>query len=340
MLKPVLLSSNQPPNRFYRGGSQIAAFRAERGTGDRVPEDWIASTTTITGEDQLGLTVLPDGGRLIDEIIANPVGWLGEKHVDRFGADTKILVKLLDAGQRLPVHAHPDAAFAHAHLGRRHGKAEAWYILAAGEIYLGLTHDVSAADLRGLVENQDVESLLGLMHAVTVNEGDTVFVPPGLLHAIGRGVFLAEIQEPEDLSILLEWRDFELDGRANGHLGLGFDSALMAVDRRGASDDDIARLITSGLHGTSVLARASEEFFRIGRTHVDGALGLEQGFAVLIVIDGDLTLIAEDFGPMHIVRGSTVLMPFAAQRPQVVGRGELIELRPPVTSGHTARVTS
>ncbi|WP_231560250.1 hypothetical protein [Microbacterium hominis] len=40
------------------------------------------------------------------------------------------LVKLLDAGQRLPVHAHPDDAFAAAHLGRAHGKAEAWYILS------------------------------------------------------------------------------------------------------------------------------------------------------------------------------------------------------------------
>jgi mannose-6-phosphate isomerase len=85
----------------------------------------------------------PDGRSLKAAIEEQPEAWLGRAHVERFSADTRLLVKLLDAGQRLPVHAHPHASFAAEHLGKAHGKAEAWYIVEGGEIYLGLKQDVA-----------------------------------------------------------------------------------------------------------------------------------------------------------------------------------------------------
>ena len=139
----MLLAANQPADRFYRGGPRIAAFRGERGgaaAGDHVPEDWVASVTTQAGDGSVGLTRLPgtpssnppNGGRLLrDAIAGDPTAWLGQAHVEAFGADPRLLVKLLDPGQRLPVHGHPDDAWASAHLGRAHGKAEAWCILPA-----------------------------------------------------------------------------------------------------------------------------------------------------------------------------------------------------------------
>jgi mannose-6-phosphate isomerase len=68
------------------------------------------------------------------------------------------------------------------------------------------------------------------------------YVPPGVLHAVGEGV-LVELQEPEDLSILLEWRGFELDGERDGHLGLGFDLAPEAVECRSRSSEEIRQLV-------------------------------------------------------------------------------------------------
>ena len=145
MMDVVELSSNRPPERFYRGGARIAAFRGEPGPApEREPEDWVASTTTLFGEQALGLSALPDGRLLAEAVVKNPVAWLGQAHVDAFGADTRLLVKLLDAGQRLPVHAHPHVSFASEHLGRAHGKAEAWYILSRGFVYLGLREDERA----------------------------------------------------------------------------------------------------------------------------------------------------------------------------------------------------
>ena len=325
-MQPIVLPSNQPADRFYLGGPRISELRGEGDHGPRTPEDWVASTTTVRGTD-VGLTRLPEGTLLRDAIAADAVAWLGQEHVAAFGTDTKLLVKLLDPGQRLPVHAHPDTAFASSHVGTTHGKAEAWYILAPGEVYLGLTRDVPLDELTALVETQDIERMLGLMHRVHVQPHDTVYVPPGVLHAIGEGVLLAEVQEPEDLSILLEWRDFELDGVRDGHLGIGFETALQAVETRGRSADEVAGLIVRGAAAGSALVPAADEFFRLERIVVDGSHELDAGFAVLIVLDGALTL-----GDLELTRGSTVLVPHAAGPLLLRGTGDVLAARPPATS--------
>jgi len=332
-VQPIPLPSNQPPDRFYLGGPRISAFRHEPSGGTRSPEDWVASTTMVRGQEPAGLTRLPGGALLADEIAARPQDWLGPDHVRQFGVDTKLLVKLLDAGQRLPVHAHPDTAFASSHLGTRHGKAEAWYLLEPGEVFLGLRRDVTRERLMELVRAQEVEQLLDLMHKVDVDAHQTVYVPPGLLHAIGEGILLAEVQEPEDLSILLEWRDFDIDGRAAGHLGLGFDTALRAVETAARSQREIAELIGGSQPRGDVLAAASRAFFRLQRVPVDAPDGpgveCEAGFAVMIVVAGALNLLAPDGSGLPAGPGTTTLVPYAAGPFRLTGRGTALLARPP-----------
>ena len=68
------------------------------------PEEWIGSTTTRFGQSLNGLSMV-EGGQLLKELIdQDPVSWLGEKHLKKYGSSTEILVKLLDPDQRLPVH--------------------------------------------------------------------------------------------------------------------------------------------------------------------------------------------------------------------------------------------
>ena len=336
----IVLGSNRPRDRFYRGGRKITDFRGDPPAGEREPEDWVGSTTALAGEDALGVTVLPDGRSLPDVIAAEPEAWLGRAHLDRYGADTKLLVKLLDAGQRLPVHAHPHVDFAGRHLGRAHGKAEAWYIVDGGEIYLGLREDVTAAELEALVLKQDVDRLLGLLHRIEVRPGDVVYVPPGVLHAIGAGVFLVEVQEPEDLSILLEWRDFELDGTHDGHLGLGFDLALEAVERRGRTDQEVRDLIRSTGFGPSILPTAADPYFILERVALDGQTTINPGFAILVVLTGEATAGRTEPGEaqagggeigagLRLGAGTTTLIPYGAGPVSLQGRGELLVCRPP-----------
>jgi hypothetical protein len=87
--------------------------------------------------------------------------------------------------------------------------------------------------------------MLAALNRLRVSPGDVVFVPAGLPHSIGHGVFLVELQEPSDLSVLLEWARFGMDGRRDGHLGLGFGLALEGIERRPLGADELARLHSS-----------------------------------------------------------------------------------------------
>jgi mannose-6-phosphate isomerase len=327
-LVPVPLGPNQPPDRFYAGGEQIAAFRGEPWRGGRLPEDWVGATTTLFGESTLGLSVLPDGRLVRAAVAADPVGWLGPEHVARFGADTRLLTKLLDAGQRLPVHIHPDTAFAAQHLHRAHGKTEAWVFLRGGEVYLGWRDALPAEELSRLVREQDVVSLLAAMHRLEVSPGDAVLVPAGMPHAIGAGVFLVEVQEPEDLSILLEWQGFAIDGEREGHLGLGFPLALRATDLTCSSPGQIDELVSRGSGAGPLLPARAAEYFRVDRL-IGGAV-LQPGFGVVVVTGGEGHLAgAGDGAGMAVHAGQTVLVPYGAGALRLDGPVEALWCRPP-----------
>lgn len=327
-MKPIVLPANQPRDRFYAGGTAISTFRGDSPAPPHTPEDWVASVTTVRGEREVGLTRLPDGSLLTDRVREEPARWLGAEHVEAFGADTNLLVKLLDAGQRLPVHAHPDDCFAAKHLGTAHGKAEAWYILTPGVIHLGLSEYIAEDELARLVRAQEIEPLLSRMHPVRVAAGDTVFVPPGVLHAIGEGILLVEVQQPEDLSILLEWHGFALDGAKDGHLGLGFTTALAAVERTTRAHDEVEALVRRAPRAGSVLPEGSRPFFRLDRIDVVGEADLPACFGVVIVLKGTVTL-RVPAGDVRASAGATVLVPAASGRVCLVGNASMLLCRPP-----------
>ncbi|CAK7218360.1 hypothetical protein SBRCBS47491_003483 [Sporothrix bragantina] len=344
---PTILPANQPPARFYRGGAQINALRGTPSSQEEPcfePEDWVGSTTSCSGSHPLGLTRLPNGRLLADAIRQDPEYWLGEDHVRAFGVDTKLLVKLLDAGQRLPVHAHPHDDWVKQYLPTQaHGKAEAWYILTLGEVYLGLKEDVEAATLKQLTLDQRIQGpdgLLGRLHRLEVKPGDAVYVPPGYLHAVGQGVLVVEVQEPADLSILLEWTGFDLDGLRDGHLGLGWDTALTAVEIRGYGREHIEQLVVTKekraekISGKSVFVESSEEYFVMEEIQLeDTSKTISPGFALLVVLDGNLTLSTSNANGKEtstpLTKGNTVLLAHGDGPARLDGRGQILVARPP-----------
>jgi mannose-6-phosphate isomerase len=326
--RPVLLPANQP-KRFYRGGAAIAALRGDESPMRFGPEDWVASCTTLHGEHTTGLTTLPGGELLRDAVAAHPANWLGDAHVARFGADSALLVKLLDAGQRLPVHCHPSDEFAAAHYGSRYGKTEAWIVVGTAPdstVHIGFADDQDEATVADWVARQDTEAMLGALNPVHVGPGDTVFVPAGLPHAIGAGVFIVELQQPTDLSVTLEWRDF-LDDEAGGHLGIGFETALGCVDRRGWAGrlDELVRRGESRASVTELFGQPG--FFRAERLR-DGA-EVDASFGVLVVVSGSGTLRTEKAGEVPLAKGRTYVLPHSAGTATVAGDVVAIRCLPP-----------
>ena len=149
--------------------------------------------------------------------------------------------------------------------------------------------------------------MLDAMHELVVAPGDVVFVPAGTPHAIGASILMVELQEPTDLSVLLEWDGFELS-EDDGHLNLGWDRALQALDRRGWDEDQAHALRGPGLPD------GADPYFRAERLH-RGAV-LDPGFSILVALGGKGTL-ATEAGELELTRGAVALLPHAA------GAGEL-----------------
>jgi mannose-6-phosphate isomerase len=322
------LPANQPET-FYRGGGRIASFR---GTSlPDLPEDWVGSTTSRFGNAPAGMTVLPDGQLLADAVAADPAWWLGP---DR-PADPGILVKLLDAGQRLPLHVHPDRRFATSHLASPYGKTEAWVIVSAepdAVVHLGFSRDVSPGLLAEWVAGQKTGDMLAATNVVPVRPGDAVLCPAGLPHAIGAGILLVEVQEPTDFSVLLEWEGFDVDGPGTGHLGLGYELALQCVDRGAWDPDRLAALGRSRPAAGGVqplFAAAAEEFFAGERLRPDPSVTVPASFAVVVVTAGTGVLTTAAEAPVTVRGGDTLLVPYAAGPLTLTGAVEAVRCRPP-----------
>jgi mannose-6-phosphate isomerase len=301
-------------------------LRGEDNWRDHTPEDWLGSVTAVRGQAPIGKSRLADGELLEDAIAADPIAWLGAAHVQRWGADPMLLVKLLDAGERLPVHAHPSDDFAAARVGTRHGKTEAWYILNGGTVHLGLREAVTAGQLRELANSGRGGVLLSAMNEFDVQAGDTILVPAGVLHAIGAGTFLVEVQQPEDLSILVEWEGFAIDGARDGHLGLGFDSAVDAVSTDALTAEELRGLIGRGRRTGSLLPTAADPFFRIDRE--EGTASIERGFAVVFAESGELRIVGTDTD-LRVASGRAAIVTGGAGDWRLTTTGSALIARPP-----------
>jgi mannose-6-phosphate isomerase len=325
-VEPTKLPPN-PIRHFYAGGPAIARLRGFHLDSDHAPEEWIGSATTLFGETEKGLSRLPDGTLVRDALASDPEAWLGADHAQRFGASPALLVKLLDAGERLPVHHHPDGAFAHEHLNLAFGKTEAWLVIeaqAGAQVHVGWRSDLDEDTLRAWVAEQDHDALLGALHPLDVAAGDAIFVPAGVPHAIGAGVLIVELQEPTDLSVLLEWDGFGIADERQASLGLGWDTALPSVERTARDPAPLRGPQADGAHA-ELLPAAAAPFFSAERVApAGGTVALRAGFAVVLVLSGAGTIAG-----LEAARGDAILIPHQAGATTVEGDLVAIVCRPP-----------
>ncbi|HTY59818.1 MAG TPA: class I mannose-6-phosphate isomerase [Bacteroidota bacterium] len=346
---PILLAPNRV-RRMYRGGAMIALLSAgRRGEDTEFPEEWVGSTVQArnpgphyrAGE---GLALIASGDPLTlrSVIEAHPEEMLGAAHVGVFGTNAALLVKLLDTAVRLMIHAHPSQEFAARHLGTCFGKTEAWFVLGTRpeteepSVYIAFREEVSRGRYRAMIDAQDTASMLGVLHRVPVKPGDVVYVRAGLPHAIGAGVFMVELQEPTDFSIMLERGAPNYTFRPDeSFLGLDESLALSAVDHRVYRPEDVRRELvvrprTVRAEGasteTELLGYDTTGCFAGRRLEVTGSLaGDTQGrYFLLIVLDGEGTL-RHSRGETRLARGMQLFVPasvgtheFRSDRPMVI----------------------
>lgn len=324
------------PRRFYRGGERVFAFRGLEVPADfdgYRPEDWIGSTARLFAEGGGGVTTLEGGVELPEAFAADSNGWFGEAHVARYGGDPNLLTKLLDSGERLPVHSHPSREFATAHLDCDHGKTEAWIVLVAepgATVWVGFRDELSPEALAELVDAQD-DRLLAALNPIEVTAGDAVLVPAGQPHAIGEGVLILELQEPTDFSVMLEHKRFglELD---HAFLGLERGLALQSVNHGPVSAERLATLRRRWIDvedsGSALPGEASAYFRAEVVRPVTGDVTVAAAYAAVVVVDGHGTLTSGS-GTREVTAGEVLLVPHSVGDVTVSGAVTLVRCMPP-----------
>jgi mannose-6-phosphate isomerase len=192
------------------GGRKLASlFGKHLPPGSPIGESW----EIVDRED--AQSVVHEGplrGRTLNEL------WTGQRE-EIFGKKLAssaprfpLLLKLLDAQDRLSVQVHPPAAVAEKLGGEP--KTEMWFIAdaqPAAEIFAGLKRGVTRDDFeRALHEGTVAEKI----HRILTNTGDAIFVPSGRIHAIGAGNVIVEVQQNSDTTYrVFDWNRVGLDGK-------------------------------------------------------------------------------------------------------------------------------
>ncbi|WP_127716640.1 class I mannose-6-phosphate isomerase [Halobacteriovorax sp. HLS] len=165
------------------------------------------------------------------EVSAHPDGPSSSKigSLDKISSLTEIpyLLKLIETSDNLSVQVHPNDAYAKKHEQQK-GKSECWLILDSQKncgIFLGIKSSVTKeAFEKALKEGDDLSEL---MNFYPTKKGDFFYVPAGTAHAIGKGVFLAEVQQCSDVTYRVwDWNRVDKDGKSRE---LHIDKALEVI---------------------------------------------------------------------------------------------------------------
>ncbi len=333
----VLFQCETRVRRTYRGGRLIDEFLGKANPADTgTPEDWISSFVEAKNRNYTegeGLTEVIDcheRKRLCEAVSA-----------DDFGpgrSDSGVLIKLLDAGERLGIQVHPTPEFAKAHFGVGYGKTECWHILGVREgedcaVYIGFREGITREVWHGLYEKQDVEGMLALMHRIPIKAGDTVLVRAGTPHAIGAGCFLLEIQEPTDFTMRVE--KVTVSGEAltphQLHYGAGEDALFDCFDYDGISESEARRrfLIEGhrvGIGRECLVGYSDTPCFALEKMTCGGILNAPDSFVTLVITDGgDVSVGGE---AMTVRRGDKLFVPYGSG--DIASRGaEMLVCYPP-----------
>jgi len=152
---------------------------------------------------------------------------VGDKVFEKFGIEFPLLVKFIDANKALSIQVHPDDELA----GKRHnecGKTEMWYVIQAdnnSEIVTGFKQKINKKQYQKYFQEGRLNQILNIEK---VKEGEVFFIPAGRIHASGKGILLAEIQQTSDLTYrIYDWDRKDKNGNSRK---LHTELALEAID--------------------------------------------------------------------------------------------------------------
>ena len=220
-----------------------------------------------------------------------------------------VLIKLIDAQDNLSVQVHPDNEDAQRVEGE-YGKTEMWYVVDADEgatLLYGFKHEISKEEFRERIENN---TLLEVTNAVPVKKGDVFFIRSGTLHAIGKGILIAEIQQNSNTTYRIY--DYGRVGKDGKPRELHIDKALDVTKLCPAEPYPETEWVTADSKtGWKKKLLSSCEYFTVNALDIPESAELtadEKSFVSLLFLDGTST-ISYDGGKLDVKKGDSVFIP-------------------------------
>lgn len=287
---PLLL---KPAVKDYLwGGDQLKTRFGIESDYDITAEAWVLST------HKNGPGTVRNGafaGKTLEEALAV---W-GQRAPD-------ILVKLIDARDRLSLQVHPDDAYAWEH-HQSPGKTEMWYVLDAAPgaaLICGFARSMSTEEFAAHIQNDTTEQAI---RSYPVKPGDVFFIPAGTVHAIGAGILIAEVQQNSDVTYRVsDWGRVGADGKPRElHVQRALDVSVTEPYTLPCGQVGEVKDIAGG----SLRTLAECERFAAWECTLQGTASVPADIRCLLCIEGEATLICDGCEDVTLVAGASVYLP-------------------------------
>ena len=286
------------------GGDKIQnIYRHNEPKLDKVGESWDVSA--MDDDDCEVINGWLEGNSLADLVEVYMGDLVGDKVYEQYGSEFPLLLKIIDANDNLSIQVHPNDELAEEEHGLS-GKTEMWYVLDAEKdayIILGFNRYVSKSEYIERVATGHLEEVL---QKYPVKKGDVYFIPAGMVHSIGKGCLIMEVQQASDLT----YRIYDFNRKdADGNLReLHTELAQRAIDYENWQ----GRKITLQPAQNGMVNLVECPYFQVNEMQVDKPkeydLAPVNSFVLLSCVEGHVTLKWED-DYLTLTDGETVLIP-------------------------------
>ncbi len=264
---------------YLWGGHRLVEEFGKEYDGDVLAETWELSCHPD------GPSIIRNGkyaGKTLQQYIDEEGKAVLGTHCRRF-RDFPILIKFIDARDNLSIQVHPDNRYALKNEGQ-YGKTEMWYVMDAGKdafLYYGFQKEISREEFARRIQE---DTLLEVLNALPVQKGDVLFIESGTIHAIGKDILIAEIQQNSNVTYRVY--DYGRVGKGGKKRDLHIEKALAVTNRMPIVKDK-----------SSYPHIADCDYFTVDKLNLDGRVMkrmegnvTEESFASILILDGKGTI--------------------------------------------------
>jgi mannose-6-phosphate isomerase len=295
------------------GGSRLEQIFNCKNPKGHIGEAWIVS------DYPEGKSPIMNGelsGKFLSEVMKTHSEWFSQFHLEKF----PLLVKLLDANDDLSVQVHPSDEYAMINEKGGSGKTECWYIIDStpgAELTIGHR----AKDRREFAELARENRWDELLVRVPVKAGEFFFIPSGAVHALGKGILLLEVQQSSDITYRIY--DYDRIGLDDNKRELHLEKAIDVIEFNGENYQTVPNIVSENDLEKTILISCNYftvEKWIVEDMHVFKSLKV---FVLIYIVDGKGQLIYED-GLIHLIKGSSIMVPANMGKYKIQGRIEAI----------------